>query len=385
MHFLSAVSDAPNTAEAVTRVIDQVKSRESIDLAMLFITAAHASEAEWIVDRVNTELDPQTLVGCAGEGVIGGDREIERSPGISLLAGTMPEVRLSAIPLPANEWHDLLGDQVNLIERLGHGEESRALIGVGDPFTCPADALMQQLDDLPLPLIGGMASAARRPGENRLFVNNRVVDSGFVGVALHGELEVESLVSQGCRPVGERFVVTKASKNIIEQLGGKPALNQLRDVLDSMSEDDKQLLRYGLYIGRAISEYRDQFGRGDFLIRNVMQLDQETGAIALADYVRVGQTVQFQVRDAQTADEDLREMLQAAAARPAVACALLFGCNGRGTRMFPQSCHDIAMTHEILGNIPVAGFFAAGELGPVGGKNFMHGHTASMAILRAAR
>lgn len=382
MHFLSAVSDAANAAHAVARVIEQARAIARPDLAALFITAAHVDEAEWILDRINTEIEPQILIGCSAEGVIGGDVEIERSPGIALLVGSLPGVRISAIHIGENEWADVLDDQVNLIERLGHGEESRALIGFGDPFTCPIDALMKNLDDLPLPLIGGMASSARRRGENWLFINNKVVDGGFVGVTLNGPIKVESIVSQGCRPVGERFIVTKSNQNIIEQLGGKPAINQLRDVLESMSESDKQLLGHGLYIGRAIDEYRDAFGRGDFLIRNVMQLDQETGAIVLADYVRVGQTVQFQVRDAQTADEDLREMLSKSSANPQAACALLFGCNGRGTRMFAQSCHDIAMAHDILGGIPVTGFFAAGELGPIGGKNFIHGHTASMAILR---
>lgn len=389
MQFVSAVSDRANTAEALEQVIDAARRLKQIDFAALYITGAHAGEAEWISERINSELEPATLIGCTGEGVIGGDREIERAPGISLLAGSIPGARVGPVLIEPNEWEDLLGEQVSLIERLGHGEESRALIGMGDPWTCPIDALMKNLDDLKLPLIGGMASAARQPGENRLFFNDRVLDSGFVGVTLNGAIQVDSIVSQGCKPIGQRFVVTRAKENVIEALGGKRAIDQLRDVIEAMPDADKQLLRYGLYIGRAISEYRDTFGRGDFLIRNVMQLDQETGALALGDYVRVGQTVQFHVRDAQTAEEDYRFLMENAAkpqaAKHTARAALMFSCNGRGTRMFAQSCHDIAVAHEILGEqLPIAGFFAAGELGPVGGQNFMHGHTASLAIIRSS-
>lgn len=386
MQFVSAVSDRANTAEALEQVIDAARQLKQIDFAALYITGAHAGEAEWISERINSELEPATLIGCTGEGVIGGDREIERAPGISLLAGALPGARVGPVLIEPDEWEDLLGEQVSLIERLGHGEETRALIGMGDPWTCPIDALMKNLDNLKLPLIGGMASAARQPGENRLFFNDRVLDGGFVGVTLNGAIQVDSIVSQGCRPIGQRFVVTRAHENIIEQLGGKRAIDQLRDVIEAMPDADKQLLRYGLYIGRAISEYRDTFGRGDFLIRNVMQLDQENGALALGDYVRVGQTVQFHVRDAATAEEDYRLLIQSAADRgkSSAQAALMFSCNGRGTRMFAQSCHDIAVAHEILGEqLPIAGFFAAGELGPVGGQNFIHGHTASVAIIRS--
>lgn len=387
MQFVSAVSDRANTAEALEQVMDAARQLKQIDLAALYVTGSHAAEAEWISDRINSELEPATLIGCTGEGVIGGDREIERAPGISLLAGSLPGARVGPVLIEPNEWEDLLGEQVSLIERLGHGEETRALIGMGDPWTCPIDALMKNLDDLKLPLIGGMASAARQPGENRLFFNDRVLDGGFVGVTLNGAVQVDSIVSQGCKPIGQRFVVTRAKENVIETLGGKRAIDQLRDVIEAMPDADKQLLRYGLYIGRAISEYRDTFGRGDFLIRNVMQLDQESGALALGDYVRVGQTVQFHVRDAATAEEDYRLLMQSAAdhGKSSARAALMFSCNGRGTRMFAQSCHDIAVAHENLGEqLPIAGFFAAGELGPVGGQNFIHGHTASVAIIRSA-
>jgi small ligand-binding sensory domain FIST len=273
-----------------------------------------------------------------------------------------------------------------LIERIAYGPETRALIGFGDPFTTPTNQFLPLLDAHAggAPLVGGMASSAQQPGENILIRNDQVLSDGFVGVSLAGAAEVETIVSQGCSPVGRTLVITKGHDNVIEQLGGKPALAALRDMVEEMTPDEKAMLGRGLLIGRAISEYRETFGRGDFLVRNLMGVDQNSGAIAVTDLVRVGQTVQFHVRDAQTATDDLTMLLetQRRPDRTPAAGALLFSCNGRGTRLFDSGCHDVSVARGVMPDTPVAGFFAAGELGPVGGKNFVHGHTASFALLR---
>jgi small ligand-binding sensory domain FIST len=239
-----------------------------------------------------------------------------------------------------------------------------------------------------VPVIGGMASAAHRPGENVLFYNDGSVNEGLVGVSLSGgDLEVQTVVSQGCRPVGKTFVITRSKDNVIFTLGGKPALMALRDAIMEMPAGDRELLENGLFVGRAISEYKERFGRGDFLVRNVMGVDNDSGAIAVGELVRTGQTVQFHVRDAATASEDLGLMLapQQLAGPAPLTGALLFSCNGRGTRLFDRPCHDVSAARAALpAGAAVAGFFAAGELGPVGGRNFIHGHTASFALFRAA-
>jgi small ligand-binding sensory domain FIST len=193
-------------------------------------------------------------------------------------------------------------------------------------------------------------------------------------------------VSQGCRPVGRPFVITRSRENVIEQLGGRPAMEALRATVAELDEADRRKLANGLFVGRAITEYRETFGRGDFLVRNVMGVEQETGALAVTDLVRTGQTVQFHVRDAATASEDLGELLEAQGSRSdrAAAGGLLFSCNGRGSRMFAQACHDVGAARRAMPRTPLAGFFAAGEFGPVGGRNFVHGHTASFALFRPA-
>ena len=387
MRFASAMSEAQTTADAVAEVLEQVRaSSVQPDVSFLFFTAHHRDEAEAFVEKMWLELDPQVMVGCSAEGVIGGEREIERSPGMSLLVGQMPRVRLHPFHIGADDWRAMIGEPETLAERVAHGSETRALLGFGDPFTTPMTDFLNLLDEhMPgVPLIGGMASSAREPGENLLIRNDQVLSDGFVGLSLAGPIEIETIVSQGCRPIGKTMVITKARENVIEQLGGRPALAALSEIIENLSEADQSLLGNGLLIGRAISEYRESFRRGDFLVRNLMGVEKASGAIAVADYVRVGQTVQFHVRDAATASEDLALMLgsqQTESARPA-AGALLFSCNGRGARMFETPCHDVTAARAAMPQTPVAGFFAAGELGPVGGKNFIHGHTASLALIR---
>jgi small ligand-binding sensory domain FIST len=358
---------------------------DRVDLAFLFFTADHRDDADAIVERLWLELDPQAVVGCCGEGVIGGDAEIERRPGLAVLAASLPGVRLHTFHLRGDDWHDVIDDDEALRERTGAGPETRATIAFGDPFTTPVNQLLGAFDRAArgVPLVGGMASAARQPGGNVLVRNDATLIDGMVGVSLAGELEVETVVSQGCRPIGRPFVVTRAHDNVIDQLGGKPALEALRDTVTDLPEPERQKLANGLFVGRAINEYREKWGRGDFLVRNVMGVDQEAGSLAVTDYVRVGQTVQFHMRDAATATEDLSLLLEGQArGEGAAAGGLLFSCNGRGTRMFEQACHDVGAARKAMPKTPVAGFFAAGELGPVGGRNFIHGHTASFALFR---
>jgi small ligand-binding sensory domain FIST len=384
MRFHAAVSDDESTREAVEGVIGQSQEATGgqVDAVFAFVTGHYADDADDILERLWLELDPQALIGCSAEGVIGGDREIERAPGIAILAAALPDVRLHPFHIgERSDWRQILNDQEQLIDRVGIGPQTRAIIAMGDPFTTPIDPFMAALDQhaAGVPLVGGMASSAQQPGENLLFRNDQRFDRGLVGMSLSGPIAVETIVSQGCRPIGNPMIITRSHDNVIEQLGGKPALRALQDSIGSLDPRDRELLENGLLVGRAISEYREKFGRGDFLVRNVVGVEQDKGAIAVADYVKTGQTMQFHVRDAASADEDLRLLLEARRTA-APAGGLLFSCNGRGIRLFDEPCHDIRAARRALTAAPIAGFFAAGELGPVGGKNFIHGHTASMVL-----
>jgi small ligand-binding sensory domain FIST len=263
-------------------------------------------------------------------------------------------------------------------------EAAGAHLMICDPFTFPADGLLAHLNQQRpgAVVMGGMASAALAARQSRLFLDDRVRPGGAVGVHLPGA-DVHSLVAQGCRPVGDAYIITRAEGNVILELGGRSPLVRLQDMASALSSRDQELLARGLQLGVVIDEYRDQPGQGDFLIRGVVGADPESGAIAVGDEIQVGQTVQFHVRDAESADEDLRRALareSAALGGRSPAGALLFTCNGRGSRLFAGPDHDAGLIATMLGDIPLAGFFCAGELGPVGGQNFLHTFTASIAL-----
>jgi small ligand-binding sensory domain FIST len=387
MPFAAALSTAPETAQALDEACAPIRDRlgGGADLAVVFFSAHHADGAGRIAATVRERLAPRCLLGCVAETVIGTGREVEDGPALSLWAARW------AGPVTLTPFHLVLertADGPSVLGRpdalAGPEAPAGAVLLLGDPYTFPADLFLQQTNDLTpgLPVLGGMASGVGGPGECRLLLDGAVHDRGAVGVLLGGPVGLRWVVSQGCRPVGRPLVVTRAEDNFILELGGKPPLTQLQELWESLSPDEQRLFQKGLHVGRVLNEYQGEFRRGDFLVRNVLGLDRDSGALAVTDRVRVGQTVQFHVRDAQTADEDLRALLRQDRAmherRPAA--ALLFSCNGRGTRLFPQPDHDALAVRAEAGDMPLAGLFAQGELGPVAGRNFIHGFTASLAL-----
>jgi small ligand-binding sensory domain FIST len=386
MPFLALLSTQGRTDAALNEVARQFAERwdGSVDLAVVFFSGHHLEEAESLARRLQELFQPRAPIGCPGESIVGNDREIEEAPALSVWLGRWPsDVRLTPFHVTFEQTVDGMS-LFGLPDELHEADAAKSLLlMLGDPFTFPTDEFLQQLhtERKGLPIIGGMASASREPGANRLLLGGSIVDQGGVGVLLEGPIKYRSVVSQGCRPIGKPFVITKAHHNLILELGGKPALGQLQELWQTLPPEEQSLIQQGLHVGRVISEYQESFRRGDFLVRNVMGIDKNTGGIAITDRVRVGQTVQFHVRDAATADEDLRLLLRMSRgdlAHPAG--GLLFTCNGRGTRLFSAPNHDARAIHDELGPIPLAGFFAMGELGPIGGSNFIHGFTASVVL-----
>jgi small ligand-binding sensory domain FIST len=384
MQFASAVSQAralealhDELAEGVLSALDA-----PVDLGVLFFTAPLSPAARLLSEELRRRLQPRVWLGVSAEGVIGGDVEIERQPGAALLVGSLPGVELRPFHVGSSEWHELLANGERLQQRVGTGEGHRGQLLLGDPFTTPVDPLLSRLDETRhAPSFGGMASGGGRPGSNVLLLQAQGHTEGLIGLGFGGAVEIGTVVSQGCRPVGEPMVITRVENDLVMELGRRPALPVVQEMLGRLTPAEMELLRTsGLFVGVVINEYQEQFGRGDFLVRGVLGGNPETGAVAIGDHVRAGQTIQLHVRDAATATEDLVSLLEPHAAKSAPAGALLFSCNGRGTRMFDDPHHDVRTTHASLPGLPVAGFFAMGELGPVGGKSFIHGHTASLAL-----
>jgi small ligand-binding sensory domain FIST len=254
---------------------------------------------------------------------------------------------------------------------------------LGEPFSSvPQSALDLLADQLPnVPVIGGMASGGN-PGENCLFLNDMTIEQGAIGVVIRGGPRVRTVVSQGCRPIGSPYVVTRAERNVVYELGGMSPMQRLTEIYHQLPARDQKLVEGGVHIGIALNEYQDTFHRGDFRILNVIGVDRKTGALKAGGVIRMGQTVQFQIRDGETADADLKKLLERHTSQhPRLpAASLLFSCNGRGTRMFSEPHHDASVIQQYLGPLPLAGIFAQGEIGPVGGKNYIHGFTASVAL-----
>jgi len=380
---LSTASDASRAAEEAGQSALQGLGRTP-DLAVAFYSPHLAADAADMAQVLNDRLGAKALLGILGESVIAGSREVEDRPAVAVwLAAWDDEVSVDAFHLDLEQTPDgptLFGWPDAMFEA---DPEHSLLVTFGDPYTFPAvDLFLPTLnDDYPgLRVAGGMASSPTGAGTPSLILNGEVKEQGAVGALLRGA-KFRTVVSQGCRPVGKPMVVTKGQDNVIAELGGQTPLEYLRKLLEEVTPSEKELMQRGLLIGVAITEYKDEFKRGDFLIRNLLGLDPRTGALALTDRVRRGQTVQFHVRDADTAGEDLKELLRSATTsgiKPAG--GLLFSCNGRGTRMFPGPDHDANMVQGEVGPLALAGFFAAGELGPIGGKNFIHGFTASAVL-----
>lgn len=387
MQFASALTTAVDADEASSEITDQITEAMNgldIHLALIFLSPHFRATAADVVETLRERLKPSVMLGCTAEGVIGCSREIERSSAMTVIAAHLPAVELEPFVLQAVRWDSFLGD-VNALKRIVPVTTSTKLVMLlADPFTTPADTILNTFNAFfpDVPMVGGMASGSTRAGGNALVMNDRLLNNGAVGVSFSGDFEVDVIVSQGCRPIGDPLVVTGAKQNLVFSLDGKSPLAHLQQLLRQISESDRQLLENGLFLGRAIAPSQERLGRGDFLVRGVLGIDQQNGALVVADYVNEGETVQFQVRDASTAEEDLEMMLTPQLFYDKPSGGLLFSCNGRGTRLYGHPDGDITTIRKVIGDVNLVGFFCAGEIGPIGGRNFLHGHTASLALFR---
>jgi small ligand-binding sensory domain FIST len=388
-----------------------------------FVTLHHAKELETIDRVIARDLAPAHVIAIAGEGLACNAVEIEAAPAVSLLACELPGVRVT--PFDDSAFRAVTPrDRPALADAFARAALTdgahRCSVVLADPFSHRTSDLLAALEGVPrrrgqgdaparaAPLIvGGLASGAARQGEARVLLDGRARAGGFVGLSLAGPIDAQAVVSQGCKPLGPPMVVTSATGPIVRRLGGRRALEVLRELIDSLDESRRRSLGRGLMLGLAVSEYRDRFGRGDFVIRAIPSVNEDEASITVADAPPVGTTVQFHVRDDQTAQDDLRMLMDAQALHARPAGALLFTCSARGTRLFGKPHHDAscvqaafaqqtpgehaakAGTHVAPGQpggpVPLAGFFAGGEIGPALGTVRLHTQTACALLLRAAQ
>ena len=382
---LSTNEDGRAAARAALDAALAPLGSDPADLVLLFISPQHEDVQRAIIDIATERVGGATVLGCSAGGVIGAQHEVEDAPAVAAWAASLPGIGVQPFRLTFQREDDHA--IVEGLEDLPSADRQPVVLMLADPFSFPADVLLDHLNEAApgVPIVGGMASGGLEAGRNSLYFNDEILRDGAVGAILTGP-GMRTIVSQGCRPVGKTYAVTRAEQNVLFELGGESAMARIEELYAESSERDQLLIRRGLHVGSAITETKPELGRGDFLVRNVVGVDRESGAIAISDRLEVGRTVQFQVRDAGSAREDLRIVLERdrARGRGAVAGGLLFSCNGRGQALFGEPDHDVGAMHRVYGDVPIAGFFAPGEIGPVAGKNFLHGFTASILLFREA-
>ncbi|MEO1063858.1 MAG: FIST N-terminal domain-containing protein [Actinomycetota bacterium] len=371
----AGISTHPGARDATGEVIGQILERVGTapELAVL-VVAGHADELDEIVGAIRSTLTPGVLVGTSARTLVGGGREYEGRSAIGLLAlhgaaGQGMRITTRAV------------DRGTRLDGLDPSVLARAhsLVLVADPFSFPAAAVLDHLSNRHphLTIVGAMTSAAQRPGGNQLVLDDGIERSGAVALALDGSVRLDAVVSPACRPIGTPFTVTASDGPAVLELGGRPATERLRELLADLSPADRALATTGLHAGRVVDEHREAFGAGDFVIRSIRGIDRTGGSIVVGDRLPVGSIFQFQLRDPDAADRDLRSRLRDRAG----GAALLFTCEGRGSALFGEPDHDAAVVDDLLDGIPLLGMSCSSEIGPGAAGTQLHGFTAALGIL----
>jgi small ligand-binding sensory domain FIST len=391
MKWASALSEQTPLANAIEECAASVRPQlgdSPPDLAVVFVSSHHQEQFEELPSMVGQELGHPLILGCSGGGIIGNGIEVEQQPAVSITVANLPEVTLAEFHLEASNLPDLDAPPQAWEElvKVSHANNPQFVL-LADPFSFPVQNLIMGLDFAfeGAAKIGGLASSAQQQGQNALFLGDKVYHAGLVGVAMYGNIAVDTVVAQGCRPIGKAMRITQSRRNLLVELDGQPPLAVLRGLFQDLNERDRGLMRHSLFLGVVMDEFIDQPRQGDFLIRNVMGMDERTGVLAIGEMLKEGQLVQFHLRDAETSAEDLHAVLERYAGENRenqVHGALLFSCLGRGQYLYGRSNHDSEVFQATMGSVPLGGFFCNGEIGPVSGTTFLHGYTSSFGIFR---
>jgi small ligand-binding sensory domain FIST len=389
MKWASAISEQVSTSAAVNAAAVDIKGilgDEAPDLLVAFASPHHSTQYDTLPALCAARFPKALLIGCSAGGVIGAGHEVEQRPALSLTAAVLPGVRIHPFHIDTDELPDPLREPENFRSLFGVTQEMDPhFLLLPEPFTSDADALVGGLDAA-FPAarkLGGIASGGSHLGSNALWLGQSTYRLGAVGLALSGNLIIDTLVAQGCRPIGSPMVITACRADLLLELNGKPPMQILRALYDTLSARDQELFKRSLFLGIEMKDNQVEYYPGDFLIRNIVGMDPDSGAIGVGALLQQYQAVQFHLRDAQTATADLSERLdryKISGADPSG--ALLFSCLGRGEHMFGRPDHDTELFRDRLGPVPLGGFFCNGEIGPVGGTTFLHGYTSSFGFFR---
>jgi small ligand-binding sensory domain FIST len=351
---------------------------------LVFVTPDYAPKASDFLELVRIYGQVPTLVGCSGIGLVGTAQEQENGSGFSLLLLSLPGARATAFAFDQDMVESAAGHQF-WPEKTGIAPaNAKAWLTFLNPFSLNVEHWLKQWNEAypHIPTFGGLGGGAPGDPEAWIFCNDRAVNGG-VALALEGDVSVHAVVSQGCKPIGEPLTVTSAERNVLLKLGSRPAYDVLSDVYKDLSDAEREQAKGHLFAGIAVSEYLEEYKRGDFLVRNIIGADPNSGAVAINAVPRVGQTLQYQLRDSRVANDELKRLLGAKAMFHTLTpyAGLLCTCHGRGRGLFGDPNHDAGLINEFFPGLPLTGLFANVQIGPVGDRSFAHGYTASLALI----
>ena len=394
MKWASHLSTQNNIEACVDESVEAILSQmdgKSVDLTIIFVSPQFKDKYEEIPKLIRDRISSRHFLGCSGGGIIGGGKEAEQQAAFSMTCANLPDVEIQGIhtdtmKLPDQDtapsvWREWLGVDV---------EKNPSFIFLADPFSFQGEEFLAGVD-FAYPnssKVGGLASGAQAQGGNALYLNDKIHNNGLIGLALSGNIGMDTIVAQGCRPIGEPVKVSKCDGTLLTGMDGQPPLELLQSVYEGLDENDKSLVQTSLFLGIEMDPLKDNPQQGDFLIRNIMGVEREIGGIHVGTLLREGQLVQFHLRDKAMSAEDLKLMLTRYKANKNfknTSGALLFSCLGRGQYLYGKPNHDADMFRDHIGDIPLGGFFCNGEIGPVGKTTFLHGYTSSFGIFHPTR
>ena len=391
MFWCSSVSNSPSfdrALEDITRDISVKLGNKKADLAIVFISSHHSSDYEEVSKKIQNALNCDKVIGCSASGVIGEGQEFEYLPGISIIVASLPNVKITPfhfyqdeLPSPdegPKSWEKIVGNT---------GENPETIVLFPDPFSIRTEYVLDGLD-FAFPrskTIGALASGGNKPGENAMFVNEKTYYKGSCGLLITGNFELDVLVAQSCRPIGEPMIVTQSSNNVIHELDGELPIVAIKNIYDKASEEDKENMNNALQIGMLMDRLSNNREKIQYMIRNISSIDKDTGSIMIGESITDGQIIQFHLRDSSVAQEELKKMLSEYHQEKSktIKSTLMFSSVGRGKYLLGKSHHDINLYKNVIdNNSPVTGFFSNGEISPIGDRTFLHGYTSSFAIFK---
>ncbi len=394
MKWASHLSIENNIEACVDESIEAIRSqmgKDSIHLTVIFVSPHFKGGYNAIPKLIRERIDPGRFLGCSGGGIVGGGREVEQQPAFSITCANLPDVEIK----------DICSDTMNLPDQDTSPDVWRKWLGVdsakkpnfiflADPFSFRGEEFLAGVDFAysGSNKVGGLASGAQMQGENVLYIDDKINRSGLVGMALSGNIGMDTIVAQGCRPIGKPVKISKCNGTLLTEMDGQPPLDLLENIHARLGENDQRLVQTSLFLGIEMDPLKDNPQQGDFLIRNIMGVDRESGGIQVGAMLREGQLVQFHLRDKVMSAEDLKMVLNKYKTKEhskKASGALLFSCLGRGQSLYGKPNHDSDMFRNQLGDIPLGGFFCNGEIGPVGQTTFLHGYTSSFGIFHPTR